>query len=124
MAGKKATSPDVKSFASMMIKDHTKSTADLKAAIAKSGQSLTPIPAALPADMQVQSRRPRPRPAEPTSTRPTSPIRSMRHTTALGVMQGYAMGGDTAGFEGLRRRNTSKVVQMPPRHGATNFRPR
>ena len=49
VALKRSTNADVKAFARMMIKAHTQTTADLKAAIAKSGQSLTP-PAALPDD--------------------------------------------------------------------------
>ncbi len=49
VALKRSTNADVKAFARMMIKAHTQTTAALKAAIAKSGQSLTP-PAALPDD--------------------------------------------------------------------------
>jgi putative membrane protein len=51
LAQTKAKNAEVKKFADMMIKDHTKSTADLKKAIADSGQSITP-PATLPADLQ------------------------------------------------------------------------
>jgi len=51
VAQKRATDPKVKSFAAMMIKDHTASTAALKKAIADSGQTITP-PAVLPADLQ------------------------------------------------------------------------
>jgi putative membrane protein len=46
VAQKRSTNAEVKKFAAMMIKDHTKSTADLKKAIADSGQTLTP-PAAM-----------------------------------------------------------------------------
>ncbi|MDB5451777.1 MAG: hypothetical protein JWO33_355 [Caulobacteraceae bacterium] len=46
IAQKRSTNADVKKFAAMMIKDHTKSTADLKKAISESGQALTP-PAAM-----------------------------------------------------------------------------
>ncbi len=41
----------IKRFAQMMVHDHTDSTAKLKAAIAKSGQSLA-LPQALPPDLQ------------------------------------------------------------------------
>ena len=51
VAQKRASDAKVKAFAAMMVKDHTKSTADLKKAIADSGQALAP-PAALPADLQ------------------------------------------------------------------------
>ncbi len=47
----RATDPKVKAFARMMIDAHTKSTADLKAALTASGLPITP-PAALPDDMK------------------------------------------------------------------------
>ena len=49
IALERASSPEVKAFARMMIHDHTKSTAELKAAIASSGQTLT-VPTDLPDD--------------------------------------------------------------------------
>jgi putative membrane protein len=49
VALERSKNAEVKAFAKMMIDAHTKSTADLKAAIAASGQTLTP-PAALPDD--------------------------------------------------------------------------
>jgi putative membrane protein len=51
IAQKRATNADVKKFAGEMITAHTKSTADLKKAIADSGAAITP-PAALPNDLQ------------------------------------------------------------------------
>ncbi len=51
IALQRSTNKDVKDFARMMISGHTKTTADLKAAIKASGQALTP-PAALPDDKQ------------------------------------------------------------------------
>jgi len=49
----RSNNAEVKQFAQMMIDAHTKSTADLKAAIAASGQAITP-PAALPTDLQTK----------------------------------------------------------------------
>lgn len=46
VALKRSTNKDVKAFAQMMIDAHTKTTAELKAAIEESGQSITP-----PADL-------------------------------------------------------------------------
>ena len=107
MAEKKATSPDIKAFAAMMIKDHTKSTADLKAAIAKSGQSLPP-PAALPADMQSKvDDLVKTSGADFDKTYVTQQVDA--HTTALGVMQGYAMAGDVPALKDFAGA-TSKVV--------------
>ena len=51
LAAGKSTNAQVKEFANMMVTAHTKTTADLKAAITASGQALTP-PAALPDDLQ------------------------------------------------------------------------
>jgi putative membrane protein len=108
MAEKKATSPDVKAFAAMMIKDHTKSTADLKAAIAKSGQSLT-LPTALPADMQGKvDDLGKTSGADFDKTYIGQQVDA--HTTALGVMQGYAMGGDVPALKDFAGA-TAKVVQ-------------
>lgn len=53
VAQKRATSAEVKKFAGEMITAHTKTTADLKKAIADSGQTLAP-PATLPADLQAK----------------------------------------------------------------------
>ena len=53
VAQKRATNAEVKKFAGEMITAHTKTTADLKKAIADSGQTLTP-PATLPADLQAK----------------------------------------------------------------------
>lgn len=45
--------PDVKAFAQQMIDAHTQSTADLKAAIAQSGQTLT-LPTQIPDNLQAK----------------------------------------------------------------------
>jgi len=42
IAAQRAKSPDLKAFAQMMIKDHTQSTADLKAALATANAGVTP----------------------------------------------------------------------------------
>uniref|UniRef100_B0T245 DUF4142 domain-containing protein n=1 Tax=Caulobacter sp. (strain K31) TaxID=366602 RepID=B0T245_CAUSK len=51
LAAKRSTNAEVKKFAAMMEKAHTKTTEDLKAAIAASGASITP-PTMLPEDLQ------------------------------------------------------------------------
>ncbi len=51
LAQKRSTNAEVKKFAAMMEKAHTKTTEDLKAAIAASGAAITP-PTALPEDLQ------------------------------------------------------------------------
>ena len=47
----KATLPSIKTYAQMMIDEHTKSSTELKAA---AGQAGIPVPAALPADKQAK----------------------------------------------------------------------
>ena len=108
MAQKKATSPDVKKFAAMMIADHTKSTAALKAAIAKSGQTL-PLPTALPADMQSKvDDLGKSAAGDFDKTYVSQQVDA--HTTALGVMQGYGASGDVPALKDFAG-STSTVVQ-------------
>ena len=45
IAEKRATSPEVKAFAKMMVTDHTKSTAMIKAAVKTAGLNIAPPPA-------------------------------------------------------------------------------
>jgi putative membrane protein len=53
IAATKGANPEVKKFGKMMVAAHTKTTTELKAAIASSGQTITP-PAALPSDLQAK----------------------------------------------------------------------
>jgi putative membrane protein len=84
------TDPKIKAFATMMISDHTKSTADVKAAAAKSKvpaapPKLMPLQAELIAELQAE----------------TGPARDARyvaqqkasHGQALAVQKAYAMEG-------------------------------
>jgi putative membrane protein len=109
LALKHASSAQVKKFASMMIADHTKSTAALKAAIAKSGQTLTP-PATLPADMQSKVDA-----LGQTAARDFDKAyladQVGAHQMALGVMQAYAAGGDVADLKTFAT-DTTTVVQQ------------
>lgn len=108
MAMKTSKNADVKTFAAMMVADHTKSTDALKAAIAKSGQALSP-PAAIPADMQAKvddlSKA-----AAADFDRAYVGQQVDAHTDALGVMQGYAAGGDTVALKDFAAA-TAPVVQ-------------
>jgi putative membrane protein len=88
----RATSNPVKDFAAMMVRDHTKSSQDLKKAIAEAGRSL-PAPAGLAADQQAK--------LTELSTGPSTAfdkayMRSQldAHQTALAVLQRYAQDGD------------------------------
>ena len=107
MAEKKATSPDVKKFAMMMIKDHTKSTADLKAAVAKAGTPMT-MPAALPGDMQAKVDTLAKSGADFDKTYVSQQVDA--HTDTLATMKGYASGGDVPALKDFATA-TTPVVQ-------------
>ena len=101
-------SAGVKTFAAMMIADHTKSTKALKAAIAKSGQALSP-PTVLPTDLQ----------AKVDTLKGVAPAdfdkayvadQTAAHQEALGVMQSYAAGGDVSELKSFAS-DTAQVVQ-------------
>ncbi|HQT52447.1 MAG: DUF4142 domain-containing protein [Phenylobacterium sp.] len=92
VAQTKSTNAEVKKFAAEMIAAHTKSSADLKKAIADSGQTMTP-PAALPADKQAM--------LDSLKAADAAGFDKMyvdgqvvAHQEALNLMQGYADGGD------------------------------
>lgn len=92
VAQTKSTNAEVKKFAAEMIAAHTKSSADLKKAIADSGQTMTP-PATLPADKQAM--------LDSLKAADAASFDKMyvdgqvaAHQEALNLMQGYADGGD------------------------------
>jgi putative membrane protein len=109
LALKHASSAEVKKFASMMITDHTKSTAALKAVIAKSGEILTP-PSALSADMQSKVDA-LGQTAAGDFDKAYLADQVDAHQTALGVMQAYAAGGDVADLKTFAT-DTATVVQQ------------
>lgn len=99
---------DVKKFAQMMVDDHTKSTNNLKSAIAASGLSLTP-PAALDeahAD-KVQDLKDKDA-ADFDEAYLNDQVDS--HQAALDLMQRYANDGDNAALKGFAA-TTAPVVQ-------------
>lgn len=92
IAQAKGASADVKAFGKMMVTDHTKSSSDLKSAIAASGQAVTP-PTTLPADKQ----------ALLDALNAAAPAdfdrvyldqQETAHNEALTLMRAYADGGD------------------------------
>jgi putative membrane protein len=93
LAVKRSRNPDVKAYAQMMIDAHTKSTNDLKAAIAASAMTLSP-PATLPLDFQTKL-------ATLNSTDASSfddaymGQQVEAHQQALDLIQRYATDGDT-----------------------------
>jgi putative membrane protein len=106
LAQTKSSNADVKAFADMMIKDHTKSTADLKKAIADSGAAVTP-PAALPADMQGKLDALK---ASATFDKDYMAGQVDAHQQALDLLQRYAQDGDTPAIKAFAAA-TAPVVQ-------------
>jgi putative membrane protein len=109
LAEKRSKNADVKAFAAMMIHDHTKSTAALKAAIKASGAAVT-LPSDLGGDMKAK--------LDALTTVPDADFdkayiesQVSAHQTALGVMQAYAAGGDTPQIKDFAAK-TATVVQM------------
>jgi putative membrane protein len=97
VAAKRSTNAQVKKFAAMMEKAHTKTTEDLKAAIAASGAALTP-PAALPADLQDKLddlNKADDKDFDKTYADDQVDV----HQAALNLMQRYAQDGDTAAIK-------------------------
>ena len=93
LALKRSSNPQVKAFARMMIKDHTESTAKLKAAIATSGQSLTP-PSGLPEDKQMALNDLANADAK-AFDKAYLDAQVDGHTQALSLLTNYAANGDT-----------------------------
>jgi putative membrane protein len=92
MAQERAKAPAVKQFAAMMVKDHTQSTNDLKAAIDSSGQALQ-TPAALPQDKQdLIDKLNKAAPADFDKTYMDQQVDA--HQDTLNVLQRYAQDGD------------------------------
>jgi putative membrane protein len=108
LAATKATDPKVKAFAEMMIRDHTRSTTDLKAAIASSGQTIN-LPETLPADLQAKyDDLSKLAPADFDKAYMSGQVDA--HQAALNLLQGYAEAGDTAAIRAFAA-PTVPVVQ-------------
>ncbi|WP_293458462.1 DUF4142 domain-containing protein [Phenylobacterium sp.] len=109
LAQQRAQSPAVKSFASQMIKDHTKSTNDLTAAITASGQSLT-VPTTLPqAKQAVLDDLNKASPAEFDKDYMGGQVDA--HQDALNLLQRYAEDGDVDQLKSFAAA-TAPIVQQ------------
>lgn len=108
LAASKASSADVKAFGQMLVDAHTKSTADLKAAASQSTPPVAPNDA-LDAEKQgmldmLQSASG----ADFDSQFLSQQI--MAHEKALGLLQGYAAGGDNEALKAFAAK-TAPAVQ-------------
>jgi putative membrane protein len=114
IAQKRSQNAEVKKFAGEMITAHTKSTADLKKAIADSGQAITP-PAALPSDLQNK--------LDDLNKADNFDRAYMEnqvdaHQSALNLMQRYAQDGDVPVIKTFAAA-TATVVQQHYDHAKT-----
>jgi putative membrane protein len=90
LAQTKGTTPAIKDFAAMMLKDHTQSTAELKAAAAKS--SITPSPKLTEQQEANLATLRDATGADFDNAYKTQQVAA--HTDALKALQGYQSGGD------------------------------
>ena len=97
LVAKRSTNPDVKKFAATMVKAHTKTTEDLKAAIAASGAAITP-PTALPADLQDKLDDLTKADAKDFDKK-YADDQVDAHQATLNLLQRYAQDGDTAAIK-------------------------
>jgi putative membrane protein len=106
LAQKMGKSAAVKDFAAMMIKDHAKSTADLKAAASKASPAVTPAPK-MTAEQQSDLD------ALKAATGNFDQVYAQKqvaaHEKALAMLQGYASGGDAASLKDFASK-TAPVV--------------
>ncbi|WP_374656348.1 DUF4142 domain-containing protein [Phenylobacterium sp.] len=112
IAQKRSKNADVKKFAGEMIAAHTKSTADLKKAIADSGQTTLTLPTALPNDLQDK--------INDLNKADNFDVAYMdnqvdAHQAALDVMQRYAQDGDVAQIKAFAAA-TAPVIQQHHDH--------
>lgn len=106
---KTTKNPDLRNFAQMMVSDHSKSTADVKAAAMKSG--LKPKPPMLDADKKEMIAR---LTASTGQQRDAMYVTQQRtaHAEALALHQGYAQSGGKA----LLKAAAAKIVPVVQHH--------
>lgn len=113
LAQQKAQDAAVKEFAAMLVKDHTKSTADLKTAAGQASPAITPAPALNPEQQ-----------ANLDALRVASGADFDRlylqqqvpaHEAALSMLQGYAAAGDVQPLKEFASK-TAPVVQQHLEH--------
>ena len=97
LALKRSTNAEVKAFAGKMEKAHTKTTEDLKAAIAASGAALTP-PTMLPEDLQGKLDD-LTKADDKDFDKKYADSQVDAHQAALNLLQRYAQDGDTAAIK-------------------------
>jgi putative membrane protein len=106
LAQSRATRADVKEFAAMLVKDHTQSTADMKAIASK--ESITLSPPALRPDMQSKIDALKAATGEQFDTLYLSQ-QVAAHEETLTLHQGYAATGDNEALKGFAAKTATLV---------------
>ena len=103
-----ATNADLKSFGGMLVTDHTKSTADLKAAAAEASPAVT-VPGTMPAELQAKLDALK---AAKGADFDTLFVEQQKegHQKALDALRSYAVGGDQPSLKTFAT-NATPVVQ-------------
>lgn len=109
MAATKAGAAGVKSFAAMLVRDHQKSTADLKAAAGKASPAVMPAPT-LNAEQQANLDALKAAANGADFDRLYLAQQVPAHEKALAMLQGYATGGDTPAIKDFASK-TAPAVQ-------------
>lgn len=110
LALERASADNTRSFAQMMVADHTASTRDLRAAVDRSGMQAT-LPTSLDAEHQARLDRLRNLQGEEFDREYMSQ-QMMAHRDALALHQGYAQNGDDAAL----REFAQQAVPVVQRH--------
>lgn len=108
LAATQGSSPGVKAYAAMLVKEHTKSTNDLKAAAAKGSPAVTPTPT-LTAEQQANLDALGKARGAAFDTL-YAQVQVPAHQNALAMLQGYAARGDQAALKDFASK-TAPVVQ-------------
>jgi len=109
MAATKAGAAGVKTFAAMLVKDHQKSTADLKAAAGKASPAVMPAPT-MNAEQQTNLDALKAAANGADFDRLYLAQQVPAHEKALAMLQGYATGGDTPAIKDFASK-TAPAVQ-------------
>ena len=108
IAQQRATQPAVKAFAAMMLRDHGKSQADLKEALAQSGEALTAAGALSPGQQQGLADLSKASAQDFDKAYMAGQVQA--HEDALTLMQDYAQNGDNSALKAFAAQ-AAAVVQ-------------
>lgn len=106
LAEGKAKAPAIKAFAAMMVKDHSKSSADLKAAAAKATPAVTVTPQLTP---QQQADLDRLGKAGDDFDALYAQLQVAGHEKALAALQAYSTGGDAPALKDFAGKTATVV---------------